>query len=207
MAIPRLLSLMLFSTFLIFEGCSAFNPNPGETEADTYLVKKDYAAALAIIEPLAEQNIPWAQLRLGIAWEYGQGKTQNHQEALHWYRKVAVQRTELPWADGVHLISAGEKGFFNQNNDAKVAQYLIARLYYQGGKGVKPDLAEAWLWSQYVYKLSEGNDILYCCEKSKLKTQKIEGERITKLLQDIEKALPEKTLEQLKIQAQDWQPR
>lgn len=200
----HLLCLLLSSSLLA--GCSIFDPNPGENEADTYIHKKEYEQAINIVEPLAKQGIPWAQLRLGIAYEYGQGKPQNAPAALEWYRKVATQNVALPWGDGVHILSAGDPGYFNQNNDARVAQYLIARMYAEGRKDINKNLPEAWLWAQYVRASSNGKDIVFCCENSKLRTKKIEAARIEKLLVDIRRELPAETLQKLRQQAKDWQP-
>lgn len=183
-----------------------FDPNPGEKEADIYIHKKEHEQAITIVEPLAEQGLPWAQLRLGIAYEYGQGKKQNATTALEWYRKAAKQIVDLPWGDGVQLISAGEEGFFNQNNDARVAQYLIARMYAEGRNGIGKNPAEAWLWAHYAQQSSGGNDIVFCCENSKLRTKKIEAERLVTLLNSIEAELPSEALEKLRKQAEYWRP-
>jgi len=166
---------LLFFLCVTLSACSVFDPNPGEKEADTYIHKKEYDRAITIVEPLAEQGLPWAQLRLGIAYEYGQGKKQDAVTALEWYRKAAKQMADLPWGDGVQLISAGDAGYFNQNNDARVAQYLIARIYAEGRSGIAKNPAEAWFWAQFTRSSSNGNDIIFCCENSKLKTKKIEA--------------------------------
>lgn len=108
----KLISLSLLLSIVLLQGaCSVFNPNPGETEADTFIQQKKYEEALAIIEPLAKQGIPWAQLRLGIAYEYGQGKKADTSQALQWYRRAATKLVDLPWADGVQLLSAGKRFF------------------------------------------------------------------------------------------------
>lgn len=200
----RFVCFFLFGAALT--ACSVFDPNPGEKEADTYIHKKEYDEAIRIVEPLAEQGVPWAQLRLGIAYEYGQGKKQNFSTALEWYRKAAKQIVDLPWADGVQVLSSGDAGYFNQNNDARVAQYLIARIYAEGRSSINKNPAEAWLWAHYAQQSSGGNDILFCCENSKLKPKKIEAERVETLLRSIETELPAGTLEKLRAQAQYWRP-
>lgn len=191
---------------IALSACSVLDPNPGEKEADTYIQKKEYAQAIHLIEPRAEQGLPWAQLRLGIAYEYGQGKKQNFSMAVEWYRKAARQMVDLPWSDGVQLLSAGDAGYFNQNNDARVAQYLIARIYAEGRSGIDKNPLEAWLWANYARQSSNGKDILFCCENSKLKTKKIEAERVDKLLADIEAELSADAIEKLRKQATHWRP-
>ena len=140
----RLLFTCLMLCVLV--SCSVFTPNPGENEADTFIQKKQYDKAIAIVEPFANQGVPWARLRLGIAYEYGQGKPQNAAEALKLYHAVALQMQDSAWADGLQILSAGDKGYFNQNSDARVAQYLMARLYFHGAPGVSRDVATAWHW-------------------------------------------------------------
>jgi len=186
--------------------CSVFTPNPGENEADTLIQKKQYDKANAIIEPLANQGIPWARLRLGIAYEYGQGKPQDAAEAITLYHAVALQMQESAWADGLQILSAGDKGYFNQNSDARVAQYLMARLYFHGGRGLTRDIAAAWHWATYVQSTSGGKDVLFCCENSKLKTQYITQERISSLLSEIEKSLPADELNKLRESQKNWAP-
>jgi TPR repeat protein len=61
-----------------------------------------------------------AQLRLGIAFEFGQGVDKNVDEAIHWYRVAA-------------------------NRGDPVAQTNLGYLYETGGNGFK-DLAEAAKW-------------------------------------------------------------
>ena len=51
----------------------------------------DYATALRELRPFAEQGKPSAQAMLGYLCEKGLGVTQDHQEALKWYRKSAEQ--------------------------------------------------------------------------------------------------------------------
>ena len=51
----------------------------------------DYATALRIFRPQAEQGDPNAQLMLGRMYENGQGVAQSYSEAMQWYRKAADQ--------------------------------------------------------------------------------------------------------------------
>lgn len=197
---------LLFCAIAIQSACSVFNPNPGENEADQYLASRHYEEAIALVEPLAQQGIPWAQLRFGIMNEYGYGLPKNQAIALDWYRQVARKTEALPWADGVHLLSTGTKGYFNQNQDARVAQYLIARLYSEGSPDVPKNLEQAWLWANYVRHQSQGKDILYCCENSRLKSQWIEYSRIEQLLLSIESGLSTDQKDRLQKRAASWLP-
>ena len=51
----------------------------------------DYATALNELRPVAAGGHPAAQVNLGIMYEEGQGVTQNHAEALKWYRQAALR--------------------------------------------------------------------------------------------------------------------
>lgn len=185
---------------------SVLEPNTDEMRSDLLWSQKNYTDALALIEPLAEQGYPWAQLRLGVAYEYGQGKEASPSQAMNWYKKVAVQMKDDAWADGLILLSAGRDGYFNQNSDAMVAQYLIGRLYSTGGKGLSKDPAEAWLWIHFVNNYSKGTDLLYCCENSSLGAQRIPHGRISELLEKIEAQMAPETLEKIKSKSVSWRP-
>jgi hypothetical protein len=78
----------------------------------------DYATALSLWRPLAEQGDADAQFRLGVMYESGQGVLRNDAEAISWYRKAAEQ-------------------------DDAVAQFNLGVMY---AKGVSPNHAEAALW-------------------------------------------------------------
>ena len=54
-------------------------------------VQKDYATALKLWRPLAEQGHAKAQYFLGLMHANGQGVTRDYKEAVRWYRKAAKQ--------------------------------------------------------------------------------------------------------------------
>jgi cell division septation protein DedD len=88
----------------------------------------DFAAALKLIRPLAEQGDARAQANLGVLYENGQGVPQDDTEAAKWYRKAADQ------------------------GDAS-AQFKLGGLYWQG-KGVPRDGEEAFKW--YMKSAEQG---------------------------------------------------
>src|SRR5674476_1660187 len=51
----------------------------------------DYATALRILRPLAEQGNAAAQFNLGSMYAHGQGVTQDYREVVKWYRLGAEQ--------------------------------------------------------------------------------------------------------------------
>jgi hypothetical protein len=80
----------------------------------------DYATALKVWHPLAEQGDAEAQFHLGVIYESGQGVLRNDAEASKWYRKAADQ------------------------GDA-VAQFYLAIMYTKGD-GVSQNYTEAARW-------------------------------------------------------------
>src|ERR1019366_7102480 len=57
---------------------------------DAYL-RDDYATALRLWVPLANQGEGSSQFGLGMLYENGQGVPQDYAEAVKWYRKAADQ--------------------------------------------------------------------------------------------------------------------
>ena len=83
---------------------------------------KDYAGALAILKPLAENGDSRAQILLGLMYDYGHGVPETPAESFKWYRMAAEQ-------------------------GAPLAQHDVG-VKYSLGKGVSQDYAEAARWWQ-----------------------------------------------------------
>ena len=66
------------------------------------------------------------------------------------------------WAEGKLVGAVGKSGYFNQNSDARIAQFNLAQLYYNENK----NLAEAKNLIDTVIKESNGKAIFFCCEFS-----------------------------------------
>jgi TPR repeat protein len=60
-------------------------------DAKSALQRSDYAAALQILRPLADQGNANAQFNLGVIYDRGQGVPQDYAQAVAWYRKAAEQ--------------------------------------------------------------------------------------------------------------------
>jgi uncharacterized protein len=80
----------------------------------------DYATALNMFRPLAEQGDAVAQNMLGLMYDDGKGVTQDYAEAVRWFRKAAEQ---------------GEA----------TAEFMVG-LRYAEGRGLTQDYAEAVKW-------------------------------------------------------------
>jgi uncharacterized protein len=99
-------------------------------DVDAAFKKGDYATAVRLLRPLAEQGDAGAQYFLGVSYATGRGVTQDYAAAASWYRKAAEQGDEIAQ---VHL-----------------------GLMYAHGQGVRQDYAAALSW--YRKAAERGND-------------------------------------------------
>lgn len=158
--------LYIFIIIFGLAACAGPNPNPGERTTDVAWANYDYDTAFEALRPAAERGEPWAQLRMGVAYELGSGVTKkNIPEAIKWYELAAAQEAEGNWANGQLVGAAGRAGYFNQNSDALIAKHQLANIYLRGD-GIAPDPKKALALAQYVSEKTEGNSIFYCCEFS-----------------------------------------
>jgi uncharacterized protein len=81
----------------------------------------DYATALKLWRPLAEQGSVGAQFNIGLVYDQGNGVPQNYKEAVFWWRKAAEQG---------HAGAQANLGFM-----------------YRTGNGVPQDDVVAHMWS------------------------------------------------------------
>jgi TPR repeat protein len=89
----------------------------------------DYATAVQLLRPLAEQGDAQAQNGLGAMYYNGKGVAQDFKEAVKWYRLAAVQGN----------VSA---------------QVNLGAMYYEG-QGVAEDFIRAYIWLSIA--ASKGN--------------------------------------------------
>tara|TARA_R110001583_G_scaffold98012_1_gene242888 strand:- start:873 stop:1418 length:546 start_codon:yes stop_codon:yes gene_type:complete len=158
-------TIYFFIIILTLAACAGPNPNPGERTVDVAWAKYDYNTAFEFLMPAAERGEPWAQLRVGVAYELGSGVTKDISTAVQWYEKASAQEAEGNWADGLLVGSAGKSGYFNQNSDALIAKFQLANIYLRG-EGVDKNPIKALELAQYVSDKTKGKSIFYCCEFS-----------------------------------------
>ena len=60
-------------------------------DSRTAYYRGDYATALRLVRPLADQGNAVAQFILGVMYDSGKGVLQDNAEAMKWYRKAADQ--------------------------------------------------------------------------------------------------------------------
>lgn len=80
----------------------------------------DYATALDMMRPLAEDGDPTAQFYLGEMYRFGHGLKKDEAKAANWYKKSAV-------------------------NGSSDAQYALGMMYAYG-IGLSADYVEAYRW-------------------------------------------------------------
>jgi TPR repeat protein len=149
-----------FKTFLaggllVFAPFSTATASPLEDGQAAYQ-KGDYATALKIYRPLAEQGNASAQTALGVIYEHGQGVPQDFVQAVIWYNEAAYQgdpdaqsNLGAMYANGwgvpqdyaqavVWYRQAGER--WNAGAQRNLG------LMYEHGQGVPQDYVSAHMW-------------------------------------------------------------
>ena len=140
----------------------ALEANPGEAEVDILWREDEMGSALTIARKAAERGFPWAQLRMGMFYDRGEGVAEDDAVAVDWYRKAAAQLAERDGMGFAILIGAsGRRGFFRQRDDALAARFFLAQHYWRGS-GVRHDIARAWLLADNVRRLSDYRMIEAC---------------------------------------------
>ena len=129
------------------------------------IARRDYATALAIFKPLAEQGDVAAQVNLGNLYMKGLGVQQSYAAAQRWYTEAAGQNEPLAQTKlgilyfhglGVTQDAAEAARWFTKaaERGETSAQAILGSLYAQG-EGVPQDLAKAYYW--YALAEEQGN--------------------------------------------------
>jgi uncharacterized protein len=117
--------------------------------------RKDFAAALQILRPLADQGGAAAQFNLGVMYDKGQGLPQNFSEAVKWYRLSADQGlsesqcslgTMYNIGKGVSIDHAEAVKWYRlaaDQGDTEAQEWLAPM--YQRGHGVPRDGVQAYV--------------------------------------------------------------
>ena len=128
---------------------------PLEEGVDAYRAK-DYATAVKLWQPLAEQGNAAAQYRLGMLYAEGKGVEQNDATAFMWLQRAAKQGD----ADAQYNVGASYvEGIGVGKNEAEAASWfqraanqgmvyaqINLGLLYASGTGVPKDNVEALKW-------------------------------------------------------------
>jgi TPR repeat protein len=116
----------------------------------------NYATALRLWRPLAEQGGASAQSNLGVMYERGEGVPQDYAEAVKWYRLAAEQGNALAQFNLGIMYRRGQgvpqdyaeavkwNRLAAEQGDAE-AQYNLGVSYHRG-EGVPQDYVQAHMW-------------------------------------------------------------
>ena len=125
-------------------------------DGDAAYGKGDYATALRLWQPIAEQGDASAQYNLGVMYEKGRGVPQGYAAAVTWWRKAADQGNasaqnnlglmyDKGW--GVPQDYAAAVSWYRKAADQgnAVAQFSLG-VMYANGRGVPQDYVQAYMW-------------------------------------------------------------
>jgi TPR repeat protein len=148
--------LVLMSIIAAIPAIAASDRDAAHAKADQAYSDGDYAAALKIWRPLAEQGDARAQYNLGVMYSASEGVLQDYAAAVTWFRKAAEQ--EHAWAQTM-LGAMYDKGQgVPQDYAAAVTWYrkaaeqgeVVAQnnlgWMYRNGQGVPQDDIAAHMW-------------------------------------------------------------
>jgi TPR repeat protein len=116
----------------------------------------DYATAMQLWRPLADQGDPYAQTNLGRVYANGQGVPQDYAAAASWYRKAADQgdvyaqyNLGILYANGRGVVQnyAEAVNWYRKAADQGLAsaQFNLGDMYFNG-RGVPQDNILAYMW-------------------------------------------------------------
>ena len=125
-------------------------------EGKAAYLAKEYDKAFQILEPLAQQGDPQAQMLLGVMYDYGQGVPESDSEAVVWYEKAARQGTPsvqhnlgAKYYTGIGIPRDYAKALswwrLAAERGLAESQYGLGLLYAQG-LGTAKDLSKAAAW-------------------------------------------------------------
>jgi TPR repeat protein len=117
----------------------------------------DFAAALALWQPLADSGDAVAQFNLGILYDQGDGVTEDRAEAIRWYQAAAEQGDAraafnlgliYEAGDGVAQDMPQAVEWYRQAGEGGdvLAQFKLGLIYTEGRGGIPQDDAEAVIW-------------------------------------------------------------
>lgn len=150
-----MLERILSGTAIFAMLISAAIAGPVEDGVDAY-ARGDFAAALEIWKPLAEEGNAVAQTNIASMYANGEGVSLDNGEAAKWYRRAAEQGNAMAQYNLGYLYRSGES--VPQDNNEAVKWYRLAAeqgnalaqsdlgIMYFRGDGVEKDFIFAHLW-------------------------------------------------------------
>ena len=136
-------------------GAGAAYAGPFE-DAEVAYEREDYATALKLWRPLADQGHPHAQKELGTMYRFGLGVPKDKSEAIKWFRLAADAGNVYAQSILGFMYADGEGVPKNDAEAVKwyrlaadqgqdLAQYVLGRMY-DNGEGVPNSAVQAYKW-------------------------------------------------------------
>ncbi|TFI32869.1 sel1 repeat family protein, partial [Histophilus somni] len=131
--------------------------NSEKLDRATQLYKQqNYSAAFPLLKQLGEKGNAKAQAVLGTMYMFGQGITQNSQQAVYWYTKAAEQGAAkaqsmlgFMYTNGLGVTQNSQQAVYwftkaAEQGAAEVQLYL--GVMYANGQGVAQNYQQAVYW-------------------------------------------------------------
>jgi uncharacterized protein len=141
--------------------------------------RRDYATALRLLRPLAEQGDDVAQFDLGVMYNEGWGVPRDYVQAGKWYRRAAIQgNADAQFNLGMlyeHHRYAEAAKWYREAADQGLgdAQFRLGLLYAKG-QGVPRDDVQAYMW----FELSAAQDYQSAASNRDAAAQRMTPEQI-----------------------------
>jgi uncharacterized protein len=148
-------------------GGSPARAAPGD-DVDSAIGRGDYAGALRLARPRAEQGDVGAEYQLGALYQNGQGVPKDDVEAAKWFRKAALEgHAGARYQLGVMYLNG--RGVSQNHAEASrwlrlaagqgvAAAQVDIGILYAHGVGVRRDPALAHAWFTIAASLAETTD-------------------------------------------------
>jgi TPR repeat protein len=153
--------------------------------------KGDYAAALELLVPLAEQGNRRAQSTLGLMYYHGRGVRRDDVEAVKWFRLAAERGYARAQFDLANMYSEGMGVPQDYAQALKLFQRAAAQnyaqaqynlgLWYAKGEGVEQDYVRAHMWfnlAASTFPASEGSGRLAALNNRELIAGKMSRDQL-----------------------------
>ncbi|MFT5117837.1 MAG: TPR repeat protein [Kiritimatiellia bacterium] len=170
--------------FFLFFLCSTTVFAADYEEGKQAYLKKDYALALEILKPLAEQGDSQAQITMGLMYDYGHGVEKSPAESIKWYLMAAEQGVPLVQHDigvkyfqgqGVEQNYLEAAKWWEQSANSGIAdsQFNLGLMHYRG-IGIPKDYVKAAKLFEAAAEQGHGNAqyslaVMYAFGQSKTK--------------------------------------
>jgi TPR repeat protein len=139
-------------------------PARGEAlqEAVAAVQRKDYPAAVRLLEPLARAGVAQAQMQLGLLHYHGHGVRESDARAMQWFERAARQglaeaqyQLGNMYAFGLAEVAAdtdayrvAAQWYFEAARQGHAQSQYSLGLLFLTGSGVTPDAGEAARWME-----------------------------------------------------------